>query len=530
MRFAFLYIAVVTAAAAERADWLLRYQKETKKFEVNQKALLSISALPPPITVISAIGDARVGKSTTLNFVRHIWETQERGKSEIEEVFATGDTTQPVTKGIWISAYKRDGKNVVLLDVEGVNLGDDAVTDHLSIFTTLLSSGIGLFCSGNINNHILDFLYRLPRLHSEVFEKHEVADGREKFGPLHVAIRGALEPPEGQTLAEFVRNAIFLPTGEHEGNDKKRETINTHFDWRDVSVSSIPEIPGGKLFKDISRAKENKAFWKSMKTIVDNFENFPEKTTLRKVPIDGSGMTQLLRDLVRRINQKSWVEFDDTYRATETSICLRNYDQIIAPVLKKTASSSEISEDRIRVMKEFKRWCPLDDVVDRAQHELMEYAAKRRREEEWWDLLVKAAYCLAILFFVYVCSQLGVHQRLVQLLLLSLHKAYEITSRFMCRIREVLSATRGQRTRDSEPLQAQNTRGSEPPHVQKSEVLSATRGQCTRGFYPSLRSIRPRSKIELEHEPAVIGWASRWRNATTKPSHLSQGTDAFDVD
>ena len=289
MRFAFFWIAVVTVAAAKKADWLLRYEEETKKFEVNQKALRSISALQPPITVISAIGDARVGKSTTLNFVRHIWGgTEKRDDTEIEEVFATGDTTQPVTKGIWISAYKRDGRNVVLLDGEGVNLGDDAVTDHLSIFTMLLSSGIGLFCSGNINNHILDFLYRLPRLHSEVFEKSKMEDGREKFGPLHVAIRGDLEPPERQTLADFVRNALFLSDGRTKGNYKKKEAIAKHFDWQNVSVSSIPGIPGGKLFKNISRARQNIPFWESMKAIVENFKNFPEKTTLRKVPIDVS--------------------------------------------------------------------------------------------------------------------------------------------------------------------------------------------------------------------------------------------------
>lgn len=70
--------------------------------------------------VISAIGEARVGKSTTLNFVRHILNCDGKHEAEIEEVFETGDSLKPVTYGIWMSVCEKE--SIVLLDVEGTNL------------------------------------------------------------------------------------------------------------------------------------------------------------------------------------------------------------------------------------------------------------------------------------------------------------------------------------------------------------------------------------------------------------------------
>ena len=56
----------------------------------------------------------------------------------------------------------------MLLDVEGTNLGDDALTTHLSIFTALVSSGLKLFVSEMFKNN-LHFLVHMSRLSDLVF-------------------------------------------------------------------------------------------------------------------------------------------------------------------------------------------------------------------------------------------------------------------------------------------------------------------------------------------------------------------------
>ena len=78
-------------------------------------------------------------------------------------MFETGDSLKPVTYGVWMSVCREKAESIVLLDVEGTNLGNDAVTSHMSVFTSLMSSGIVVFSPENIKNDILDFLYQVTR-------------------------------------------------------------------------------------------------------------------------------------------------------------------------------------------------------------------------------------------------------------------------------------------------------------------------------------------------------------------------------
>ena len=148
----------------------LTFSNETEMFELNKDLLLKIAELQGPTRVIAVIGDSRIGKSTTLNLINHFW----RGANQtyIEEVFKTGDSFLPVTRDVWaqvIQPRDEQGGNVVLLDVEGTNLGDDALSTHLSMFTVLVSSGLNLFVREMVQNNNLHFLFHMSRLSDLVF-------------------------------------------------------------------------------------------------------------------------------------------------------------------------------------------------------------------------------------------------------------------------------------------------------------------------------------------------------------------------
>ena len=51
--------------------------------------------------------------------------------------------------------------SILFLDVEGTNLGDDTVTDQLSMFTAMMSSGLIIFARDVVGNSDIDFLYRI---------------------------------------------------------------------------------------------------------------------------------------------------------------------------------------------------------------------------------------------------------------------------------------------------------------------------------------------------------------------------------
>ena len=152
--------SLATIFRPQKAQQLLEYNFKTKQFVLDSRCLVEISKLRGPIIVISAVGDARIGKSTTLNLIRHFWN--ENSLPAFDETFATGNTATPVTHGVWASiipAKTPDESNAILLDVEGLNVADDAVTTHLSMFTALVSSAVHIFTRDMMQNHVLDFLY-----------------------------------------------------------------------------------------------------------------------------------------------------------------------------------------------------------------------------------------------------------------------------------------------------------------------------------------------------------------------------------
>ena len=167
------------------AEILIKFDKTEDIFELNKAVLEDLLQLQRPIRVIAVVGDARIGKSTTLNVISHIWS--EVNDSHVEEIFKTGDTQEAVTRGVWchiIHPQDRKGGSVLLLDVEDTNLGDDAVTTHLSMFTALFSSGLNVFVREVFQNNNLHFLFHMSRLSDQIFPNITI----ENFPKLQVVI------------------------------------------------------------------------------------------------------------------------------------------------------------------------------------------------------------------------------------------------------------------------------------------------------------------------------------------------------
>ena len=359
---------------------LLTFNDETEMFELNKDLLLEIAELQRPIRVIAAIGDSRIGKSTTLNLINHIWSGA--NQTYIEEVFKTGDTLTRVTRGVWaqvIQPRDEQGGNVVLLDVEGTNLGDDGLTTHLSMFTALVSSGLNLFVRDMVQNNNLHFLFQMSRLSDLVFPNISL----ENFPKLQVIIRhGTLKAPrEGKSIEDYTRDSIVEPSFE-KSKKEERQIIAKHFPRNQISVIQIPCLEKRQLellnsFDKLSKEE----YWGAMERLVEKFKQFPVKKTLGGSYIDGQALVELAVRLTETMNKNSWPDFGSVYDTIEKNICSRSYIKFVEPLFAElTAGIIEAKlEDTLRA---FKMDCVLESEIAAAQKDIWRIVEEKRKVEE----------------------------------------------------------------------------------------------------------------------------------------------------
>ena len=360
-------------AQGEPARLLLKFNKTQKTFELNQSVLEELSHLQRPVRVIAVVGDARIGKSTTMNIISHIWTKVNR--NNVEEIFETGDTLDPVTHDVWCHIIQDErGGTVVLLDVEGTNLGDDALTIQLSMFTALISSGLNVFVREVFQNSNLHFLFHMSRLSDLVFPNISM----QNFPKLQVIIRGALSDPGGRTIEDYTRDAIVEPSSQ-ESMQEERKTIAKHFPRNQITVSQIPLV-SRELFNDFEKLRESD-YWTEMEQLVGKFKEFPLKMTLRGSPMDGKGLVELAVRLAETMNAKSWPDFANVYDAVERNICKRSHVKLIEPLLA-LMKADEIEEKSGDALEAFKMEYELEDEIAAARGELRRIAEERRKAEE----------------------------------------------------------------------------------------------------------------------------------------------------
>ncbi|PFX31093.1 Interferon-induced guanylate-binding protein 2 [Stylophora pistillata] len=371
------YSGFVNGAEAGKAKILLNSVNNKispNAFELNPDALKEISQMKRPIQVIAATGNARVGKSTLLNLVAHNLD-ENRTSSAIVEVFKTGDSVEAVTRGVWgYIIHHRDGKgSMLLLDVEGTDLGDDSVTDRLSMFTAMMSSSLNVFAENFLGNNDIDFLYRLARLSELVFKDKYIL---KYFPKLQIVLRTNLDVKDGDYDFEKI-----IKINAHKGKEDALEMIYKFFPKYSIAVTRIPIVFNAtELFKD-QLVLESSSEWKAFKPLIEKMKECPEKRTFEGNAIGGEALRDLAKGLVQGMNTNSWEYFGNAYETWERDICRKSYKEHIEPVLTRR-TSIEIQNEMMEALDEFKLVCELKSETDKAKDELKRRERDKRKVED----------------------------------------------------------------------------------------------------------------------------------------------------
>ena len=199
-----------------------------------------------------------------LNLISHVLGGRKKEGNSVEEmIFKTGDSAEQVTRNVWADTIHRRGKNggsIVLLDVEGFDLGDDEVTKHFSMFTATMSSCLTLFANDYLVNNDRNFLYYISQLSDFVFRNRK-------------ADRGNLKYPED--IESYIRNKFFKPN--HDKNIQGMvDTIERYFKRDSITVSQIPDIDEPEMLQDTAKLRNISAFWNSFEKLIAKLEKCPE--------------------------------------------------------------------------------------------------------------------------------------------------------------------------------------------------------------------------------------------------------------
>ena len=364
----------VIVTEAQQAKILLRSVNDKSSpnaFLLNPDVLKEISEMEPPIRVIAAVGNARVGKSTFLNLVGHILD-EKRTSSVIEEVFKTGASMKAVTRDVWAYVIRQKEGSMLLLDVEGTDLGDDTVTDRLSMFTAMMSSRLNVFAVDFVGNADTDFLYRMARLSYIVFKDKNILD---HFPKLQIVLRTNLGSDGDYNFEEIIRGET------NKGKEDKMETIYKFFPKDSIAVTRIPYVHNAaQLFRD-QNVLEDSSVWKAFKTAIEKIKESPEKKTFEGSSIDGEALSDLAERLVQIMNNNSWEYFGNVYETWERDICRKSYKEHIEPVLKRR-TSIEIQDEMIEASDKFKRVCNLKEEIENAKEDLKRAGRNKKKFEE----------------------------------------------------------------------------------------------------------------------------------------------------
>ena len=320
----------------------------------------------------------------TLNLISHFWNGM--NGDEVEEIFQTGDTLLAVTRDVWAHIVKPKAMegSVVLLDVEGTNLGNDSLTDHLSMFTALISSGLTVMVQTVFRNKNLDFLFRVSRLSDVIFRN----GSHERFANLRVLFRGHLCPPNGRRLEDYTRYSVVGPfSGANAHKNEIGRIIAKHFLRNKISVSQVPFIGDRGLFSDNERLNHSD-YWKVMKNVAEEFLEFPIKTSFEGTPMDGLALANLAKHLVNTMNKNAWPDFGNVYVMFERNICKRHYGNLVKPLLSLKAD--EITSTMQTTLNKFKHKCALEGKI-KAAEENFKSVAEAKKELEELDRKLKEA-------------------------------------------------------------------------------------------------------------------------------------------
>lgn len=121
------------SSTAPKSVPLLKFDADKERPHLCDAGLALIAALPPPVAVVTILGDGRCGKSTLAS----------RLCDDERQVFSVGDTGKAVTEGIDICVVPRGAGSegsLVVMDCEGGNNPTGAIRSAVDLVAMLAST------------------------------------------------------------------------------------------------------------------------------------------------------------------------------------------------------------------------------------------------------------------------------------------------------------------------------------------------------------------------------------------------------
>ena len=367
-----VFVFLCPVACGKPAQPLLQFNAARKTYELKRSLVAEIAKLPLPIRVLAMHGDARVGKSTLLNTIIHVWSRANH--TFVEEIFQTGDSVALVTRGVWAYIKQTKEGSIILLDVETAELGDDILVAHLQMFTEMISSGLNILVREHVQNSNLQSLFHLARRNELVFPH----SSRDNFPRLRFIVRGGFKDPAGRSVEDNTRDFI---AGHHsqKGMAEERKAIAKYFPWSEIAVSQIPHLNDRGFFKDFEKLSRSD-YMRAAETLAKELKELPIKKTLEGSPMDGVALAELIERLAETIGSDGWLDFASTYDTIESNICERSEAKFVAPVFK--LKSEQIESEKKNRLDAFAKECRLDDGLTSAREKLQQiYQAKKTLED-----------------------------------------------------------------------------------------------------------------------------------------------------
>ena len=363
---------ICSCKCAKGAMQLVSYDS-SGKYHLHESALRDIEKLPSPVRVLAAIGDARIGKSTFLNMVDFHWDQTLPETRNACIPFEISDTAQPCTRGVWVHASPLpESGSLVLVDVEGDNLGNDAVTKQLSALTAVVSSYILLFVREVVNNAALEFLYHTTKL-------GKMFPDSDSFPHLGVAIRDALDlSPNFTDKHREVVHFITSPTY-RDGNDELRSEIKAVFSPWEVTVFEV-EYQNRTELKNLQALKTGAYYDSVQKILSDLKETVPAKLTPSGMTMCGVDLVEIIRKLFIALENGNITVLETAYEKLEKQMCDSYYSELIKPLWEE--NEEDFMSTAQNHFDKFKELCKIDSYNSNVWQEINRVRQERERRQK----------------------------------------------------------------------------------------------------------------------------------------------------
>lgn len=325
-------------------------------------------------------GNARSrDKLLVSNMINHVWNGA--NYTFAREIFQTGDSLAPVTRGVWAYITQNKEGSIILLHVEADDLADETLKAHLHMFAGMIASGLNIMVREYIQNSDLRFLYYLTRLNELIFPNSSSGN----ISKLRVTVSGGVKDPSGRSVEDYTRDFVAGQTFQTSMMEE-RKIIAKYFPKNEIAVSEIPLIEDHGLFEDFEKMITSD-YLKAMVTLATHLTEFPIKTTRDGRPMHGVALTELIERLAESLSTEGWMDFANIYNTIESNICKKSEAKFLGPLFK--LGSGQIEFDEKNLLDAFEKDCRLDSALISAREKLQQMIRAKKTLEDLEMTLAK---------------------------------------------------------------------------------------------------------------------------------------------